>query len=299
MSLLVVGSVALDSVETPYAKRNFLLGGSATYFSFSSRFFTKVGMVATVGKDFPRRHTKLFRDSNIDTEGLKVETGKTFKWKCRYANNFSVRHTIYTHLNVFEKFSPEIPLNYRNKKYVFLANIDPSLQKKVLSQTKRAKFVACDTMNYWIENKKTSLLKLLKSVDALFLNDTEANELTGESNLIKAAKLILRKGPKMVIIKKGEHGSLFATKRFLFSVPAYPVEVAHDPTGAGDAFAGGFMGYLSRCGKVNDTVLKKAVVYGTVIASFAVESFGPQRLIKLTGREIKKRYEEFRKLTKF
>lgn len=299
MSVVVVGSVALDSIETPFEKRNSLLGGSATYFSLSARLFTKVGVVATVGRDFPDRYIKLLRTNNIDTEGLKIARGRTFKWKCRYGYDLSERRTIYTHLNVFKDFSPDIPPRYRDKKYLFLANIDPDQQGKVLSQAKRARFVACDTMNYWIEHKRASLLRLLRKVDALFINDSEARELTGEPNLIKAARWILKKGPRMAVIKKGEHGSIFATAKSLFSVPAYPLTSVYDPTGAGDTFAGGFLGYLSSRNKINNDVLKKAIVYGTVTASFAVERFGPQRLLKLTSREVNSRYRAFQKLTRF
>lgn len=299
MSVIVVGSVALDSVETPFGKREDLLGGSATYFSFSARHFTEVGMVATVGRDFPKQYSRLFNTGNIDTEGLKAMPGKTFRWGCRYEPNMNVARTIYTHLNVFKDFSPVIPERYRNKQFLFLANIDPDLQENVLSQVKRPKFVACDTMNLWIANKRKSLLGLLKRVDVLFLNDSEAKELTGESNLLKATRWILGKGPKMVIIKKGEHGCLFASKDYLFTTPAYPLERVFDPTGAGDTFAGGFVGYLSRCNRVSNAVLKKAIVYGTIMASFAVESFGPRRLLRLDYKEIDARYKEFQKVTKF
>jgi len=299
MSVVVVGSVALDSVETPFGKREDLLGGSATYFSFSARHFTEVGMVATVGQDFPKRYSNLFNAGNIDTEGLKAESGKTFRWGCRYEPNMNVARTIYTHLNVFKDFSPAIPEKYRNKQFLFLANIDPDLQENVLSQVKRPKFVACDTMNLWIANKRKSLLGLLKRVDALFLNDSEAKELTGESNLLKATRWILGRGPKMTIVKKGEHGCLFASKNYLFTAPAYPLETVFDPTGAGDTFAGGFVGYLSKCNRVSNAVLKKAIVYGTIMASFAVESFGPRRLLKLDHNEIDARYKEFQRITKF
>jgi len=299
MSLIVVGTVALDYVETPFGKRNRLLGGSATFFSFSARFFTNVGLVATVGGDFPAHYARLLNTNHINTKGLRVEKGRTFKWKCRYEYDMNVAHTIFTHLNVFKDFSPVIPQEYRNYRNLFLANIDPDLQSNVLGQVKGCRFVACDTMNFWIQHKKKSLLRLLKKVDALFLNDSEARQLTEEANLIKAIGWILKKGPKMVIVKKGEHGSIFATKNSLFSIPAYPLTGACDPTGAGDTFAGGFLGYLSRCGKINNAVLRKSVAYGTVMASFAVESFGPQRLVKLTRGEINSRYKKFQKLTQF
>jgi len=299
MSLVVVGTVALDYIETPFKKRDRLFGGSATFFSFSARFFNNVGLVATVGGDFPESYRRLFNANNIDTEGFRTVKGRTFKWKCRYEHDMNVRHTIFTHLNVFKDFSPDIPKRYRHYKNLFLANIDPDLQHDVMRQMKGPKFVGCDTMNYWIMNKKKSLLRLIKNVDALLLNDSEARQLTEEPNLIKGIQQILKRGPKIVIVKKGEHGSILATKNSLFSVPAYPLESACDPTGAGDAFAGGFLGYLSRCGKINDSALRKSVVHGTVMASFAVESFGPQRLVKLTRGEINSRYKKFQKLTQF
>jgi len=299
MSVVVVGSVALDSVETPFGKKDNLLGGSATYFSFGARFFTNVGMVATVGEDFPVKYEKLFHTNNIDTEGLKREKGKTFRWKGKYSYDLNNRTTVFTHLNVFRDFSPQIPLKYKNDKFLFLANVDPDLQERVLSQAKGAKFIACDTMNYWIEHKSASLLRLLKKVDALFINDSEARELTGETNLIKASQWILGRGIKMAIIKKGEHGCIFATKGSLFTSPAYPLAWVYDPTGAGDTFAGGFLGYLSTTRRIGESSLRKAIAYGTVMASFTVESFGPERLIGLTKDEISSRYREFQKLTRF
>lgn len=299
MSVLVVGSIALDSIQTPFGKRENILGGSATYFSLSARFFTKVNLVATVGLDFPKRYIRLFQNRHVDTEGLEIERGKTFRWKCKYGYDLNVADTIYTHLNVFKNFSPNLPLNYRNEKYIFLANIDPDLQKYVLRQINAPKLVACDTMNHWIENKKKSLLNLIKVVDILLLNDAETRELSQESNLIKAVHWILKRGPKMVVIKKGEHGVIFATKQILFSTPAYPVKVVYDPTGAGDTFAGGFLGYLSRFNNLSNGVLKKAIVYGTIMASFAVENFGPKRLLNLSNQKIESRYREFRELTRF
>jgi len=299
MSVLVVGSVALDSVETPFGKRENLLGGSATHFSFSARFFTKVNLVATVGTDFPKQHIALFKKRDINIEGLKCEKGKTFKWKARYDFDLNTAHTIYTHLNVFKDFSPELPPSYRDEKYVFLANIDPDLQKKVLSQIKNPKLIACDTMNHWIESKRRSLLSLIKAVDILLLNEGEARELTRQANLVKAVYWILKRGPRMVVIKKGEHGSIFATKNFLFSIPAYPLESVYDPTGAGDTFGGGFLGYLSAQKKLNSATLKKAIAYGTIMSSFSVENFGPHRVLSLSKREIEARYKKFRTLTRF
>jgi sugar/nucleoside kinase (ribokinase family) len=299
MGVVVVGSVALDSVQTPFGKRNNALGGSATYFSLSARFFTDVKMVATVGTDFPKRHVQLFKKSAINTDGLEVKSGKTFKWKCRYEYDMNVAHTVYTRLNVFKDFSPHLPLSYRKDRYIFLANIDPDLQENVLRQIRNPKLIACDTMNHWIKGKRKSLVRLLGAVDILFLNDAEARELTQESNVLKAIRWIFKRGPKVVIVKKGEHGVVFATEHTLFSIPAYPLEEVCDPTGAGDTFAGGFMGYVSRSRRLTDAVLKKAIVYGTIMASFAVERFGPQRLINLNSRSIEARYRTFRALTKF
>lgn len=299
MSVLVVGSVAFDSIETPFGKHEKLLGGSATYFSISASYFTDVMLVAVVGRDFPKKYIDLFHRYRVDTKGLKTASGETFHWKGRYQYDMNTAQTISTHLNVFSRFDPRLPGEYRHAKNIFLANIDPDLQKKVLSQVSAPGFIACDTMNYWIKNKPKKLAKLAKKMDLFFLNDGEAREFSGETNLLKAARFILTLGTRMVIIKKGEHGSLFFSKKGRFAVPGLPLETIVDPTGAGDTFAGGVMGYLARLGKIDEAKVRKAIIYGSVMASFDVEAFSLNRLLKLNHRLIKNRYREFRKLTCF
>lgn len=298
-SVLVVGSIALDSVETPFGKHEDLLGGSATYFSISSSYFTSVRLVAVVGEDFPKKYIRLLEKHGVDTAGLKIKEGKTFRWKGRYQYDMNVAGTLSTQLNVFKYFNPVIPPEYKNTKFVFLANIDPQLQENVLHQINRPIFVACDTMNFWIENKRKELIKLLKKIDLFLVNDSEIREFSGRANLLKAAGYVLSLGPKMVIIKKGEHGCLFFSKNTRFSAPGFPLETITDPTGAGDTFAGGFMGYLSRSNKVNDSRIKKAIIYGSIMASYNVEDFSLKRLLRLNRRLIEKRYKEFEKLTRF
>ena len=297
MSILVVGSVALDTIKTPFGRAKDVLGGSATYFSISARFFNTVNLVAVVGRDFPSKHVTFLRNKGIDMCGLVIKDGKTFRWEGEYGLDFSDPRTISTELNVFAKFDPKIPPEYENSEYVFLANIDPELQNRVLKQMKKPRLVACDTMNYWIRNKRKDLLKLLKKVDIFLLNEGEAKELTGERNLVKAAKSTLRFGPKKVVIKKGEHGSLQFSSDSVFSTPAYLLETIFDPTGAGDTFAGGLMGYLSTCKAMNQTNLRKAIIYGTIMATFAVEDFSLKRLGSVTKNEVIKRYKQFMKLT--
>ncbi|MFH1503955.1 MAG: PfkB family carbohydrate kinase [Candidatus Omnitrophota bacterium] len=299
MSVLVVGSIALDTIKTPFSQGKDILGGSAAYFSASSAFFSLVQLVAVVGEDFPEKYITLFKDRGIDLEGLTIEKGRTFRWEGEYCRDFSDPKTIATHLNVFADFKPKIPKSYKNTKHVFLANIDPKIQEQVLSQVTKPKLVACDTMNYWIENKQKSLLKLLKKVDIFFLNGSEAKGLTGEVNLIKAGKKIIKLGPKAVIIKKGEHGSLLFSENDTFAAPAFLLESIYDPTGAGDTFAGGFMGYLAKCGKYNKTALRNAVIYGTIMATFAVESFSLKRLYSITDKDINKRIKKFKESTFF
>ena len=299
MSLLVVGSVALDSIETPFGKKDGVLGGSATHFSIAASFFTKPNLVAVIGRDFPRRYIRLLESRNIDLKGLQVERGRTFRWKGRYKYDMNAARTIYTHLNVFKDFFPRIPEEYKTAKHVFLANIDPDLQQSVLRQLHSPKLTVCDSMNYWIENKKTSLLKLLRRVNIFMANDSEARELSGRANLLEASRFITACGPDAAIIKKGEHGVIFFSASNFFSVPGYPLEKICDPTGAGDSFAGGFMGYLSQFDKINKTRIRKAIIYGSVIASFNVEGFGPTRLLRLKRRNIDKRYREFQGLVKF
>ncbi|MFH1190466.1 MAG: PfkB family carbohydrate kinase [Candidatus Omnitrophota bacterium] len=299
MSILVIGSVALDSVETPFGKRKDILGGSATFFSLSASFFGSVDLVAVVGGDFPKRYVNLLEDNGVGTKGLSVARGKTFRWKGRYDYDLNTAHTISTHLNVFKDFDPRVPEGLRRPDLLFLANIDPDLQYRVLKQVKRPKLVACDSMNYWIDTKRKSLVKLLGSIDILLLNDAEARQLSGESNLIKAAAAVISLGPKAVVIKRGEHGVLYFSKKAHFVAPAYLLETIYDPTGAGDTFAGGMVGYLSRAGTMNEASIRKSIIYGSIMASFAVEDFSVNRLLKITKKDIKKRFDHYRKITKF
>ncbi|MFA5271009.1 MAG: PfkB family carbohydrate kinase [Candidatus Omnitrophota bacterium] len=298
MSVLVVGSVAFDTLTTPFGKRKEILGGSATYFSLSARFFSPVKLVAVVGNDFPKKYIKLFEDKGIDLRGLEIARGKTFHWEGEYDWDFNAK-TISTSLNVFADFNPKIPVEYKNSDYVFLANIDPDLQNKVLSQVKNPKLVACDTMNHWIASKQKSLIKFLKKIDIFFLNDAEARQLSGEKNLVKAAKAIMKFGPKRIIIKKGEHGSLLFSKDSVFSIPAFLLEDVFDPTGAGDTFAGAVMGYLAKCDKLNEKNLRNALIYGNIMATFTVEEFGPWRLARVTRPAVERRLREFKRLTCF
>ena len=293
MSILVVGSVALDTVETPFGKRERALGGSATFFSVSASFFASVNLVAVVGKDFPKEHIEFLKSRKINTKGLKVLDGKTFHWVGSYKYDMNEAITHSTCLNVFEQFKPEIPKEYRNKGYLFLANIDPELQMSVLNQMEEPKLVACDTMNFWIQGKKDALIALLKKVNIVVLNEAEARQLTQQLNLVKAAKTIMAWGPSNVVIKKGEHGALLFGKEGIFSAPGFPMEDITDPTGAGDTFAGGFMGHLAREKKTDWKTLRQAVIYGSVMASFNVEDFSLDRMRTLTDKEIAYRYRQF------
>ncbi|MBU2102072.1 MAG: PfkB family carbohydrate kinase [Candidatus Omnitrophota bacterium] len=299
MSILVVGSVAFDTIATPLGTCDKVLGGSATYFSLSAHFFTPVKLVAVVGQDFPTKYATLLSDRGIDLEGLSFEKGETFRWRGEYGWDFNNAKTLATHLNVFSSFNPKLPERYRNSTYVFLANIDPQIQQRVLAQVRRPKVVACDTMNHWITAKRKELTRFIKHVDILLLNDGEARQLSQENNLFKAARAIMRWGVTHVVIKKGEHGALLFSPRSVFCVPAFLLDEVFDPTGAGDTFAGGFMGYLARSGKINDTTLRRAVVYGTVMATFTVEKFGVARLLEINKRDIQKRLNEFTKLTAY
>jgi len=299
MSILVVGSVALDSIKTPLARCRDVLGGSATYFSMAARHFSPVSLVAVVGTDFPAGYARLLERKGIDTSGLMYEKGKTFRWEGEYGWDFQNPKTIATHLNVFSHFNPSISARHKKCRNVFLANIDPRIQEAVRSHIKSPRLVACDTMNYWIESKRSRLVHLLKKMDIFFLNESEARELTGESSIVKAAKYIRRMGPQAVIIKKGEHGSLLFADNYVFSVPAYLLENLYDPTGAGDTFAGAVMGCLAGAKRLNRRALKMAVVYGTIMSTFAVESFSLKRLASVTKSDIEKRLRLFRKLTLF
>ena len=300
MSIVVVGSVALDSVETPFGKVKSALGGSATYFSVAASFFTKeIKLVGIVGDDFPHEHVDFLHSRGIDLTGLERVNGKTFHWSGRYSSNLNMAETLSTELNVFEKFAPKLPESYRSAKYVFLANINPELQMDVLRQMRNAELVVCDTMNLWISERKEELLETIKHVDIFVLNDAEARQLTEEPNLNKAARAILEYGPSRVVIKKGEHGSVTFTRSSYFSSPAYPLENILDPTGAGDTFAGGFLGYLASEGVLSESNVRKAIVYGTIMASFNVEDFSLDRQRSLTRVEIESRFAEMRSITQF
>lgn len=299
MSLLVVGSVALDSVETPFGRREEVLGGSASYFSTCASFFGPTRVVAVVGEDFPEEHLAFLRARGVDLAGLVRRPGRTFRWKGRYDFDLNNAHTLDTQLNVFAAFQPELPADWRDTEHVFLGNIDPDLQRAVLDQVRSPRFVACDTMNFWIASKRESLLETLRRVDLLFVNDAEARELAQESNVVKAAQRILSFGPRAVVVKRGEYGSLFLSGSEMFAASAYPLANVFDPTGAGDSFAGGFMGYLARTRREDAGVLRRAIVLGSVLASFAVEQFSLDRLRTLTVEEIQARYAEARQLARF
>lgn len=299
MSILVVGSVAFDSVSTPFGKADEALGGSATYFSTSASFFTDVRLVAVVGSDFPDEHIKDLSSKGIDVAGLKKVPGKTFRWKGRYDYDLNQAHTLETHLNVFSSFNPVLPEAYKETPFVFLANIDPELQISVLDQVKKPRFVACDTMNFWIEGKPDALKRLLKRVDLVVINEAEAREFAGASSLVKAARIIQALGPKTLIIKRGEYGAMMFNEGEVFHAPAYPLEEIFDPTGAGDTFAGGLMGHLAATNDLSEHNLRRAIVFGSVMASFNVEAFSLERLNTLTKKEIRERFSEFKRLTHF
>ncbi len=300
MSLLVVGSLALDTVATPFDKINDALGGSATYISLAASYFSgPINLVGVVGSDFPKNYISLLEDHNIDTDGLQIMDGKTFRWSGKYHYDLNVRDTLLTELNVFEKFDPVIPEKFRNARFVCLGNIDPSLQLKVLNQMVSPHFVVCDTMNYWIEGKKEELLEVLKRANVLIINDSEARLLAHEPNLIKAARKIREMGPEILIIKKGEHGALLFMEDIVFSAPAYPLEMIYDPTGAGDTFAGGFIGYLHKTNDLGVESVKSAVVFGSTLASFCVEKFSVDGLRDLNYLRIHDRYREFYNMTRF
>jgi len=299
LGLLIVGSLGLDTVITPFDKVEDALGGSATYISLAASYFSgPVELVGVVGTDFPDEYIKLLEDHDIDLEGLQKEEGKTFRWGGKYRYDLNVRDTLFTDLNVFEKFDPVIPEKFRKSKYVCLGNIDPTLQLKVLEQMDDPQLVVCDTMNYWIEGMKEDLLQLLKRVDILIINDSEARLLAQEPNLIKASKMIRDLGPQILIIKKGEHGAMLFTDETIFSAPAYPMEMIYDPTGAGDSFAGGFTGYLFKTRDLSSNNLKCAVIYGSSMASFCVEKFSTKGLEELSYLQIQDRYREFLNITR-
>lgn len=301
MSILVVGSLGLDTIETPFAKVEESLGGSAVYISLAASYFCPlINLVGVVGEDFPEKYIQLLRDHHIDLDGLQIiPEGKTFRWSGKYYYDMNSRETLLTELNVFKDFNPVIPESYRDSKFVILGNIDPELQISVLQQLNNPKFVVCDTMNYWIERKNEALRELLKKVDMLVVNDSEARLLANHPNLIQAGKIILKMGPKKLVIKKGEHGALLMTDEILFTAPAYPLENINDPTGAGDSFAGGMIGYLSKVNSINNEELKRAIIYGSVLASFCVEKFSVDGLLDLNYLKIKDRFNQFFSITHF
>jgi sugar/nucleoside kinase (ribokinase family) len=299
MAILVVGSVAFDTVETPFGRAERVLGGSASFFSVAASFFAPVNLVGVVGGDFGSRELAAFEGRPIDLEGLERMDGQTFHWQGRYSYDLNSRETVCTDLNVFEFFKPKIPARYRSSETVFLGNIDPVLQREVLEQVERPRVVACDTMNFWIAGKRGELLETLKRVDVLLVNDAEARQLSGEWNIVKAARAIRAMGPRTLVIKKGEHGVLMFAEEGSFSAPAYPLEDVFDPTGAGDTFAGGFLGYLASTGSYADGALRRAAIMGSTLASFSVEAFSLERLLTLTRAEIDERFRLFKRLTHF
>jgi len=300
MSLLVVGSVAFDAVETPFGKCEKMLGGSASHFSISASFFSDVSIVGVVGGDFTEADAEVFKKQNIGTHDLEsIPEGKTFRWAGRYEYDLNVAHTLDTQLNVFADFKPKLSEESKSSRLLFLGNIQPDLQREVREQMPNAKLVALDTMNLWIENTRDSLLRTIKGVDVVIINDAEARQLTGIPNLIKAAREILTWGPRALIVKRGEYGAALFTQENYFAIPAYPLESVFDPTGAGDTFAGGFMGYLSSQDELDEAAMRRAMIFGSVMASFNVEEFGTERVRRLTHDEINGRFRTFKQMTYF
>ena len=298
-TVLVVGSVALDSVETPFGRADDVLGGSGTFFSSSASHFAPVQLVGVVGDDYPVDKLAVLAERGVDLAGVERATGTSFRWRGRYRHDLNSAETLETHLGVFSHFAPKIPEQFRRAPFVFLANIDPRLQLQVLEQVERPKLVAMDTMNFWIESRRPELLELLKHVDLITLNDGEARQLTEHTNLVQAARWILDRGPKHVLIKKGEHGAFMFTRDSVFFAPAYPLESVFDPTGAGDSFAGGFIGNLAATNDLSDRSMRRAVVVGSAMGSFAVEKFSNTRLLEITRADIDARVQEFRQLVAF
>jgi sugar/nucleoside kinase (ribokinase family) len=299
MSILALGTVALDTVRTPYGRRKHMLGGSAVHFAMSARLFTNVNLVAIVGKDFPKKHIDLLKRKGIILTSLIRSQGRTFKWEGEYRGDLNTALTLSTELGVLTTFKPALSEEQKKIKYIFLANIDPDIQRYLLSHMQRPRLIVLDSMNYWINHKSRALLRLLKDVNIYVANDQEARALSQESNLIKAAKRLRGLGPEMILIKKGEHGVLFYSNRLVFSLPAYPTDKVIDPTGAGDTFAGGFMGYLSKVRKINEASLKRALALATVAASFNIEGFGLNRTARLTLKDLEARLAKFRQCTLF
>jgi sugar/nucleoside kinase (ribokinase family) len=299
VSVLVVGSVALDSVETPFGKADDVLGGSAVYFAASAFHQTPVQLVGVVGNDFPVAKLETLAARGVDLAGLEYADGESFRWRGRYRHDLNSAETLETRLGVFSHFRPKIPAQFRTAKYVFLGNIDPRLQLDVLSQVEKPTLVACDTMNFWIESRRDDLLALLGHVDLITVNDGEARQLSEKANLVQAARWILARGPRTVVIKKGEHGAFMFTKTSVFYAPAYPLESVFDPTGAGDSFAGGFIGYLARTEDLSEANLRRAVVIGSAMGSIVVEGFSITRLLETNRADIERRVAEFHELVSF
>ncbi len=299
MAILVVGSVAFDSIKTPFGQADDVVGGAATYFSIAASQFTDVNLVAVVGEDFTEEHRSIFDGRRINLSGLQTAAGKTFRWGGEYSFDLNDRETLFTELNVFESFSPTLPLEFRHPDIVFLANIHPDLQLNVLEQVDSKRLVALDTMNFWIEGTPNELREVLRRVDILLINDAEARQISGEFSLVRAANVINEMGPKIVVIKRGEYGVLLHNGEELFAAPGYPLESVFDPTGAGDTFAGGFLGSLAQRANLDDTALRQAIIFGSTLGSFCVEAFGTRRLQELTNDEILRRYRDFKLLTHF
>ena len=299
MTVLVVGSVALDSVETPFGRADDALGGSATYFAASASHHTRVQLVGVVGTDYPMDKLQALVARGVDLSGLERAEGESFRWRGRYRHDLNSAETLETRLGVFSHFRPKIPAQFKRAKYVFLGNIDPRLQIEVLAQVEKPKLVACDTMNFWIESRRDDLVQLLGRVDLITVNDAEARQLTGEANLVRAARWIMEHGPRTVIIKKGEHGAFMFHGDRVFYAPAYPLEAVFDPTGAGDSFAGGFMGYLARTDDLSEANLRRAVVFGSAMGSFVVEGFSITRLLEIGPDDIARRVADFHSLVSF
>ena len=299
MSIVVVGSVALDSIETPSDRADEVLGGSAAYFAVAASYFAPVNVVAVVGEDFPEEAKAALVSPTINLDGLEVHPGRTFRWTGRYHENLNRRDTLELQMNVVADFAPQLPEHYRQTPFVFLGNIDPGLQSRVLDQLAQPRLIGCDTISHWIENERPALEAVLKRVDVLIINDEEAQMVSGEYNVVRAARQILTMGPKTLLVKRGEYGVLLFSPQSVFAVPAYPLEEVRDPTGAGDSFAGGFLGYLAESNDVSEAGLRKAIVYGSVVASFTVEDFSLRRLQSLTRDDIEQRYRQFVSLTEF
>ncbi len=299
MSILVVGTVAFDSIETPHGSAERVLGGSASYFAVAASYFSPVQMVGVIGQDFPAEYLDIFSRHGVNIEGLKREKGETFHWRGRYHEDLNVRDTVELHLNVLSGFVPRLPESYRDAEYLFLGNIDPAMQMEVLNQLRQVRLVACDTMDHWIQGSARELRKVLGRTEMLIINDSEARLLSEDHNIVRAARSILKMGPKVVLIKRGEYGVLQFSDSSIFATPAYPLEEVFDPTGAGDSFAGGFLGHLARSRDYNRGDLRRAIVYGSVVASFTVEGFGLKRLTMLSHPEIEERYQRFIELTDF